>query len=64
VANCDNPKAVGDFGYTVGDSPEAKRKAKPRRASGCLAAVIALTGEIMVVPECIRVIVEIRTQIR
>ena len=29
VANRDNPKALGDFGYEVDDSPEAKAKAKP-----------------------------------
>jgi hypothetical protein len=29
VANRDNPKALGDFGYAVDDSPQAKAKAKP-----------------------------------
>jgi hypothetical protein len=29
VANRDNPKALGDFGSTVDDSPQAKAKAKP-----------------------------------
>jgi hypothetical protein len=29
VANRDNPKALGDFGYVVDDSPQAKAKAKP-----------------------------------
>jgi hypothetical protein len=29
VANRDNPKALGDFGYDVDDSPQAKAKAKP-----------------------------------
>jgi hypothetical protein len=29
VANRDNPKALGDFGYTADDSPQAKAKAKP-----------------------------------
>jgi hypothetical protein len=28
VANCDNPKALGDFGYTVDDSPQAKAKTR------------------------------------
>jgi hypothetical protein len=26
VANRDNPKALGDFGYSVDDSPRAKAK--------------------------------------
>jgi hypothetical protein len=29
VANRENPKALGDFGYVVDDSPQAKAKAKP-----------------------------------
>jgi len=29
VANRDNPKALGDFGYVVDDTPQAKAKAKP-----------------------------------
>ena len=29
VANRTNPKALGDFGYIVDDSPQAKAKAKP-----------------------------------
>jgi hypothetical protein len=29
VANRDKPKALGDFGYVVDDSPQAKAKAKP-----------------------------------
>ena len=29
VANRDNPKALGDFGFVVDDSPQAKAKAKP-----------------------------------
>jgi hypothetical protein len=29
VTNRDNPKALGDFGYAVDDSPQAKAKAKP-----------------------------------
>jgi hypothetical protein len=29
VANRENPKALGDFGYEVDDSPKAKAKAKP-----------------------------------
>jgi hypothetical protein len=29
VASRDNPKALGDFGYTVDDSYQAKAKAKP-----------------------------------
>jgi hypothetical protein len=29
VANRDNPKALGDFGYADDDSPQAKAKAKP-----------------------------------
>jgi hypothetical protein len=29
VADRDNPKALGDFGYTVNDSPQVKAKAKP-----------------------------------
>lgn len=36
VANRDNPKAVGDFGYTVDDSPQAKAKAAlNRRVFSC-----------------------------
>jgi hypothetical protein len=30
VANRDNPKALGDFGYDVDDSPRAKAEANPR----------------------------------
>jgi len=29
VANRDNPKALGDFGYDVDDSPQAKVKPEP-----------------------------------
>jgi hypothetical protein len=29
VANRQNPKMLGDFGYVVDDSPQAKAKAKP-----------------------------------
>jgi hypothetical protein len=29
VANRDNPKTLGDFGYVVDDSPQDKAKAKP-----------------------------------
>ena len=29
VTNRENPKALGDFGYVVDDSPQAKAKAKP-----------------------------------
>lgn len=29
VANRDNPKALGDFGYIVDDSPQAKAKPAP-----------------------------------
>jgi hypothetical protein len=29
VANRDNAKALGDFGYTVDDSPQARAKAQP-----------------------------------
>jgi|GEM_PF-7000887 len=29
VANRDNPKALGDFGYVVDDSPQAKAKPTP-----------------------------------
>jgi hypothetical protein len=30
VANRDNPKALGDFGYAVDDSPQAKAKPAPQ----------------------------------
>jgi hypothetical protein len=30
VANRDNPEALGDFGYTVDDSPQAKVKPPPK----------------------------------
>ncbi len=29
VANRDNPKALGDFGYVVDDTPQAKAKPAP-----------------------------------
>jgi hypothetical protein len=29
VANRDNPKTLGDFGYVVDDSPQAKPKPAP-----------------------------------
>jgi len=29
VANRENPKALGDFGFVVDDSPQAKAKPKP-----------------------------------
>jgi hypothetical protein len=39
VANRENPKALGDFGFVVDDSPQAK--AKPAAQPGaCLAAVM------------------------
>jgi hypothetical protein len=31
LANRDNPKALGDFGYKVDDSPKAKPKLNRRR---------------------------------
>jgi hypothetical protein len=31
VANRDNPKALGDYGYNLDDSPQAKAKTKRRR---------------------------------
>lgn len=39
VANRENPKALGDFGYVVDDSPQAKPKPRPK-ASACLAEVM------------------------
>jgi hypothetical protein len=34
VANRENPKALGDFGYFVDDSPQAKPNPRPKPARG------------------------------